>query len=114
MPQVRSGEVKLLAVTSLTRTMDLPDTPTVHESGLPGFESWNYFGIFGPAGTPKAVVDRVNAEMNKVLADPAIKERFHTLGFEITGGSPADFSAVIASESAKWSKVIRDAHVKAE
>ena len=113
-PHVESGRLKALGISAARRSDLVPSIPTVAESGLPGFESWNYFGIFGPAGTPRAVVERVNAEMNKVLMDPAIKERFHTLGFEITGGTPADFSAVIASESAKWSKVIRDAHVKAE
>jgi tripartite-type tricarboxylate transporter receptor subunit TctC len=60
------------------------------------------------------VVDRVNGEMNRILGDPAVKERFRTLGFEITGGTPQEFANVIASESAKWSKVIRDANVKPE
>ena len=76
--------------------------------------SWNYFGIFAPAGTPKPVVDRVNAEMNKILGDPAIKDRFRQLGFEITGGTQAEFAAVIESETRKWSKVIKDANVRPE
>ena len=70
--------------------------------------------MLGPAGTPHAVVDRVNAEMNRIFTDPAIKERFSQLGFESAGGTPGDFAAVIAAESAKWSKVIRDANVKPE
>ena len=113
-PHVESKRLKALGISSLKRSEVVPDIPTVSESGLPGFDSWNYFGIFAPAGTPRQVVERVNLEMNRILADPAIKERFHQLGFEITGGSPADFAAVIASESAKWSKVIRDANVKPE
>jgi tripartite-type tricarboxylate transporter receptor subunit TctC len=113
-PHIESGRLNALGISSLKRSGVVPNLPTIDESGLKGFDSWNYFGIFAPAGTPKAVVDRVNAEMNKILADPAIKDRFHQLGFEMTGGTPADFAAVIASESAKWSKVIRDANVKPE
>jgi tripartite-type tricarboxylate transporter receptor subunit TctC len=111
---VDAGRVKALGISTLRRSEIVPDIPTIAESGLPGFESWNYFGVFAPAGTPASIVTRINVEMNKLLKDPAIKERFHGLGFEVTGGTPADFSAVIAAESAKWSKVIRDANVKPE
>jgi tripartite-type tricarboxylate transporter receptor subunit TctC len=113
-PHVDSKRLKGIGVSSLKRSSIMPDIPTVSESGLPGFESWNYFGIFGPAGTPRAVVERVNNEMNRILADPAVRERFYTLGFEITGGTPAEFTAVMTSEAQKWSKVIRDANVKPE
>ena len=87
---------------------------TVSESGLPGFDSWNYFGIFGPANTPQPVVQRVNAEMNKILADPAIKDRFLALGFEVTGGTPQQFAEVMASESRRWGAVIKQANIKPE
>ncbi|HEX4763825.1 MAG TPA: tripartite tricarboxylate transporter substrate-binding protein, partial [Usitatibacter sp.] len=90
------------------------DMPTMAESGLPGFDSWTWFGLFAPAGTPHAVVDRINAEVNKIVTDPAIRERFAQLGFETSGGTPAQFAAVVEAESAKWSKVIQDAHVKPE
>jgi tripartite-type tricarboxylate transporter receptor subunit TctC len=113
-PHVDSGRLKGLAISSLQRSSLVPSMPTVAESGLPGFDSWNYFGIFGPANLPAPVVQRVNAEMNKILADPAVKERFQGLGFEITGGTPQQFTAVIQSEAQRWSKVIRDANVKAE
>lgn len=113
-PHVESGRLNALGISSLKRSDVVPLIPTIDESGLKGFDSWNYFGIFGPAGTPRAVTERINSEMNRILGDAAIKERFRTLGFEITGGTPADFAAVIATESAKWSKVIRDANVKAE
>ena len=109
---IEQGRLKGLAISSRKRSSILPDIPTVDESGLPGFDSWNYFGVFGPANLPPAIVQRVNAEMNKVLADPAIKARFLTLGFEITGGTPAEFAAVVESESRRWAKVIRDANVK--
>jgi tripartite-type tricarboxylate transporter receptor subunit TctC len=113
-PHIESGRLKGLAVSSRKRSSILPDIPTVDESGLPGFDSWNYFGIWGPAGLPPAVVQRVNAEMNKILVDPAVKARFLTLGFEITGGTPEQFVEVIASESRRWGKVIKDANIKPE
>jgi len=113
-PHIEGGRLNALGISSLKRSDVVPDIPTIDESGLKGFDSWNYFGIFGPAGTPRAVTERINNEMNRILGDAAIKERFRTLGFEITGGTPGEFAAVIATESAKWSKVIRDANVKAE
>jgi tripartite-type tricarboxylate transporter receptor subunit TctC len=113
-PHVDQGRLKGLAVSSRKRSAVMPDIPTIDESGLPGFDSWNWFGIFGPANVPQPVVQRVNAEMNKVLADPAVKERFVSLGFEITGGTPAEFAAVVESESRRWAKVIRDANIKPE
>jgi tripartite-type tricarboxylate transporter receptor subunit TctC len=109
-----AGRVKALGISSARRSEIVPDIPTISESGVPGFESWNYFGVFAPANTPRAIVDRVNAETNRILKDPAIKERFHGLGFEVTGGTSAEFSAVIATETARWTKVIREANVKAE
>jgi tripartite-type tricarboxylate transporter receptor subunit TctC len=113
-PHVDSGRLKGIAISSLKRSSVVPDMPTVSESGLPGFDSWNYFGIFGPANLPPAVVQKVNAEMNRIMGDPAVKERFRTLGFEITGGTPQQFAAVVKSEAERWSKVIREAHVKPE
>jgi tripartite-type tricarboxylate transporter receptor subunit TctC len=113
-PHVESKRLKGIAISSLKRSSIVPDIPTIDESGLPGFDSWNWFGIFGPAGTPRPIVERLNTEMNRILADPAVRERFHGLGFEITGGTPAEFMAVMQSESQRWSKVIREANVKAE
>jgi tripartite-type tricarboxylate transporter receptor subunit TctC len=111
---IEQGRLKGLAVSSRKRSAVLPDIPTVDESGLPGFDSWNYFGIWGPAGLPAAIVQRVNTEMNRILADPGVKERFLSLGFEITGGTPQQFAEVIASESRRWGKVIRDAGIKVD
>jgi tripartite-type tricarboxylate transporter receptor subunit TctC len=111
---VQAGRVKALGISTAKRSEIVPEIPTIAESGLPGFESWNYFGVFAPTGTPAAIVERVNAEMNKILKDPTIKERFHGLGFEATGGTSAQFAAVIESETKRWSKVIREANVKAE
>ena len=113
-PHVDSGRLKGIAISSSKRSELVPDIPTVAESGLPGFESNNWFGIFGPANLPKPIVDRLNAEVNRIVKDPAIRERFHTLGFETTGGSPQDLDNIMKSEAQKWSKVIRDANVKPE
>jgi tripartite-type tricarboxylate transporter receptor subunit TctC len=111
---IKSGKLKALAISSPKRSPLVPDVPTMSEAGLIGFESVTWFGVFGPAGTPKAVVERLNMEVNKVLADPAIRERFATLGFEPAGGTPAEFAAVVQRDAAKWSKVIKDANVRAE
>jgi tripartite-type tricarboxylate transporter receptor subunit TctC len=113
-PHVDGGRLKGIAISSQERSSIVPDIPTVSESGLPGFDSANWFGLFGPAGVPPPIAQRIDMELNKILRDPAVKERFHTLGFEVTGGSGADLTKVMRSEAAKWSKVIRDANVKAE
>jgi tripartite-type tricarboxylate transporter receptor subunit TctC len=113
-PHVDSGRLKGIAISSRQRSSLVPDIPTIDESGLPGFDSSNWFGIFGPAHTPPAVVARINTEMNRILRDPAVKARFAQLGFEVTGGSPAEFAQVVQREGERWSKVIQDAHVKAE
>ena len=114
-PHVDSGRLKGIAISSKERSSLVPNMPTVSESGLPGFDSWNYFGIFGPANLPPPIVQRVNAEMNKILADPTVKKRLTgDLGFEITGGTPQQFTAVIQQEAQRWSKVIREANVKPE
>ena len=113
-PHVEGGKLKGIAISSRERSSLVPGIPTVSESGLPGFDSWNWFGVFGPAGTPPAVVERVNAELNRLVSDAAIKDRFAQLGFETTGGTPADFAAVVQSEARKWSQVIREANVKPE
>ena len=113
-PNMEGKRVKGIAISSRERSHLVPDLPTVSESGLPGFDSWNWFGVFGPAATPQGVVDRVNAELNRVMADASMRERFAQLGFETTGGTPAEFAAIVQSEARKWSKVIREANVKPE
>ena len=113
-PHIDAKRLVGLAVSSKERSALVPDMPTMSESGLAGFDSWTWFGVFGPAGTPQAVVDRVNADMNRIVSDQAIKDRFAQLGFETTGGTPAQFAAVVQSEARKWSQVIREANVKPE
>ena len=113
-PHVDAGRLRSLGISTRKRSPLMPDLPTISESGLAGFESYNWFGVFGPAGTPQAVVDRMNAEMNRVLQDPAVRARFAQLGFEPAGGSGPEFAAMMRAETAKWRKVIDEAHVKAE
>jgi tripartite-type tricarboxylate transporter receptor subunit TctC len=113
-PHIDSGRLKGIAISSKERSSLVPDIPTIDESGLPGFDSYNWFGIFGPAHLPPAVVERLNTEMNKILHDPAVKAKFSQLGFEVTGGTPAEFAQVVQREGQRWSKVIHDAHVKAD
>ena len=113
-PHADSGRLRAIGISSAKRSEIVPQIPTVSESGLPGFESSNWFGIFGPANTPRAVVDRVNLEVNRIVQDPAVRERFHKLGFEARGGSPQDLESIMRSEAQKWSKVIHDANVKPE
>lgn len=113
-PNIKAGKVKGIAISSSARSPLVPDLPTVAESGLPGFQSLVWFGLLGPANTPKVVVDRVNAEMNRALQLPDIQARFTQMGFEPAGGTAADFAQAIQRDSQKWSKVIKDAGVKAE
>ncbi len=113
-PHIKAGKVKALAISSPKRSPLVPDIPTVAESGLPGFSSVTWFGLLGPANTPRAVVERVNAELNKALQLPEIQARFVQMGFEPAGGTAAEFAATIRRDAQKWSKVIQDAHVKPE
>jgi tripartite-type tricarboxylate transporter receptor subunit TctC len=113
-PNIKAGKVKGLAISSPARSPLAPELPTIAEAGLPGFQSLTWFGLLGPAGTPRAVVERVNAEMNKALALPDIQARFAQMGFEPAGGTANDFAQAIQRDSQKWSKVIKDAGVKAE
>jgi tripartite-type tricarboxylate transporter receptor subunit TctC len=113
-PHIDAGRLQALGISTLERSPLLPGLPTISESGLPGFESYNWFGVFAPSGTPQPIVDRMNAEMNRVLQDPAVRARFAQLGFEPAGGTPAQFAAMMGKETAKWRKVIEEAHAKVE
>ena len=113
-PHIESGRLKGIAISSRERSAIVPNIPTVSESGLPGFDSSNWFGVFGPAALPRPVVERIDQELKRILADPAVRERFHGLGFEVTGGGPAQLTAIMQSEAQRWSRVIRESNVKAE
>ena len=114
LPQIKSGKLRALAVTSATRSPALPDTPTIAESGLPGFEASSWFGVLAPAGTPPAIIAKLNTEIAKWLTSPEAKEKMLTLGANIGGGSPEDFAKHIAAETAKWQKVVKASGAKVD
>ena len=114
MPQVRSGEVKLLAVTSLTRTPDLPDTPTVHESGLPGFETVAWNGILAPKGTPPPIRERLHAELRKLHDNAALQERIRLIGGTLAVSTPAEFQSRIERDIAQWKRLAAAANITAQ
>ena len=111
--QVRGGALRAIAVASPKRSPTAPDIPTLAEQGLTGCEVETWFGVVAPAGTPRAVVGRINAEMRRVLALDDTQKRLAGLGMVAAAGSPEDFDAYIKSEIAKWGKVISDADIKA-
>ena len=111
---IKAGKLTAYAVTSLQRLSSLPDVPTLSESGLTGYDSTGWFGMVAPAGTPSAVVARMNAEMTAALNDDAIKASMRNLGVEPAPSSVEAFEAYIKSESQKWAKVIKTANIKIE
>ena len=115
MPQWRVGKVKLLGVGAGKRLAQLAEVPTVAESGLPGFEAVSWFGLFAPAGTRRDVVAKLNAEVRRIFAEPEFqKSLLERQYFQSIAGTPEQLADYLKSEEAKWSKVIRDAKVKAE
>jgi tripartite-type tricarboxylate transporter receptor subunit TctC len=111
---VRGGKLKALATTGAKRTETLPEVPTVSEAGVPGYESVGWFGLLVRAETPKALVDGLSADANRVLADAEIKKRMAALGADPAGNKPEEFARFIHNDQAKWSKVMRDAGIKPE
>jgi tripartite-type tricarboxylate transporter receptor subunit TctC len=114
LPQIKAGKLRALGVTSATRAPALPDTPTIAESGLPGFEASSWFGILAPAGTSPAIVAKLNAEIAKWLASPEAKEKLAAVGANIAGGTPEDFARHIQAETAKWAKVVKESGAKVD
>jgi len=110
---IKSGKIRALAVTSAERDPSLPDVPTVAET-VPGYEATAWFGIGMPKGTPKDVVEKINAEVNRALVDPKMRARLAELGGKPIAGSPEDFGKVIAAETAKWEKVVISSGAKVE
>ena len=112
--QVKAGKLRALAVTSSKRVPELPDMPTVAESGLPGFEGVGWFGLFAPTGTPNPVIGKLNAEINKILNAPESRERLSGHGLVPGGGTPQELRQFLQAEIAKWSKLIRETGIRAE
>lgn len=112
LPHVRTGKLKLLAVGSPKRSPLFPDVPTMSEAGLKGFDADSYFGLYAPSATPNEVVNRVNTEMNKILANASIRERIVALGGEAAPGTPADFGARAAIDSKRFGELIKSRGIK--
>lgn len=106
-PHAKAGRVRGLAVTSAKRSSALPDLPTLAEAGVPGYEATTWNGIVAPAGVPKAIVAKLNAEINKALESATVRERFAAIGAEPASGTPEQFRELIRNENAKWADVIR-------
>ena len=106
--QVKAGKLRAIGVAIPKRSEFLPQVPTVAEQGYPGFESVGWIGLAAPAKTPSAILDRLNVEIRKMLADPVVKARLNTLAFEPVGDSREEFTAFVKSEIAKWTRVAKD------
>lgn len=111
MGNIKDGTIKPLALAAAKRSPLLPETPTVAEAGMPGFEASVWYGLFAPTGTPQEVIDKMNAAANAYLSSNEGKALFERLGLETSGGSPNDLKAFIAAEQAKWGPVIKDAKI---
>jgi tripartite-type tricarboxylate transporter receptor subunit TctC len=111
-PHIKSGRLRLLALTTEKRSSAFPDAPTMAEAGFPGVVATAWFGISAPKGTPKPIVTRLHTETVKAMQDPAIKQRFAAEGADIVASSPGEFGQFIANEIGKWTKVVKDAGIK--
>lgn len=111
-PHVRAGKLRVLAVLSPSRTAIFPDAPTIAESGYPGFEASVWYGVIGPAGLPAAVVSRLHAEVQKALATPELRDRLASAGGEVLPGPVERFATLLATEKARYERLIRDARIQ--
>jgi tripartite-type tricarboxylate transporter receptor subunit TctC len=112
LPHIREGRVRAVGVTTAQRHPALPDVPTVAESGVPGYEAVGWYGIAAPAGTPEALITRMNREVNALLDKPLLKERMAAQGSDPLAMTPAAFQARIAEDRARWARVIRDGNIR--
>ena len=110
-PHVKSGKLKALAVTTKARAPSMPDVPTMAESGYPNFEAVAWFGLLAPAGTPAPIVERLSAEVNKILKSPEINARLTGMGANVMGTTPQEFSAFMKAEIEKWAPVVKRANI---
>lgn len=111
-PHAKAGRVRGLGVTSTKRSSALPEVPTIAESGVPGYEAITWNGLVAPAGMPRAVITRINAEINRALAEPALQQKLAAIGAEAAGGTPEEFAKFIRSEYVKWGDVVRRSGAK--
>ena len=114
LPHVKGGKLKALAITSAKRSPAAPELPTIAESGIPGYQVYEWNAIFAPAGTPPAIVNRLQAEIAKAVKIPEVRERMLALGGEIVASSPAELGAWVREQTASWAKVVRAGNIKPE
>ena len=114
MPQIKSGQLKPLAVTSARRTPTLPNVPTVAESGLPGFEAVSWIGVLVPKGTPAAVIDRLNRDFLAAMALADVQQKLAATGAELAPGTPSEFAAFIRTEITKWERAVKDSGARVD
>jgi tripartite-type tricarboxylate transporter receptor subunit TctC len=112
--QVKAGNVRAVAVSTKKRSMSLPDVPTADEQGLKGYDANTNGGFLAPAGTPKAIVNKLNAEINAALKLPDVRAKLEAAGIEIQGGTPQEYAALIKSDLAKWGRVVKEAGIQPE
>ena len=112
LPHVKSGKLRALGVSSRTRSEVAPDIPTIAESGLPGFDVISWYNMFAPAGTPNVIVNRLNAEINRILREPDVRDRFSRLGVTPRGGTPDDLGNLLRSEIARYAKLVKETELK--
>jgi tripartite-type tricarboxylate transporter receptor subunit TctC len=113
-PTVKDGQVRALGVTGKKRSSILPDVPTIDEAGVPGYEATIWLGIMAPKGTPQPIVDKLNAEIGKVVNRPDVKEAWAKQGVEPMTMSPAEFDKYLRADIEKWGKVVKEAGVKVQ
>jgi tripartite-type tricarboxylate transporter receptor subunit TctC len=113
-PMIKAGKLKVLAVASPKRIAALPNVPTLAEQGVPNFEAWAWQGLVVPAGTPKDVIARLNAEYAKAVADPAIRAKLMEAGIEPVTSTPEQMAAYVKNETTKWAQVIKQADIKVD
>ena len=111
---VESGRLRALAIASAARNPLMPAVPTFAETGWPAVDATGYRGLLAPAGTPREIIARLNADANKALQLPAVRARLSELGYDVLGGTPEDYGRVIRAEMDKWGKIIRDAGIKVQ
>jgi tripartite-type tricarboxylate transporter receptor subunit TctC len=107
LPLIKSGKAKAIAITSAKRSPTAPEYPTVAESGLPGYESVSWYGILATAGTPKPIIDRLNAEIRKIVATPEVRDALSNQGAEPVTDTPEEFAAIVRADVAKWAKIVK-------
>jgi tripartite-type tricarboxylate transporter receptor subunit TctC len=113
-PHIKAGKLKALAVLGPKRSALLPDVPTVGESGVPGYALTNWFGLLAPAATPKEAIQKVHADVTRILRDDDIRKKISDMGADVVGNTPEEFAAAMRAESAQWAEVIKSADIKAE